>query len=71
MKIVTFTRDMRPWQKGQEAVLPDALAAKVVASGEATDPRPFPPQDVAPTRPVGTPTEQPQRKRYFTRRKAS
>jgi len=48
MKIVTFTRDMRPWQKGQDAVLPDDIARKVLASGEAENPRPFPPQDVAP-----------------------
>lgn len=48
MKIVTFTTDMRPWQKGADAVLPDSDADRLVASGEATNPRPFPPQDVIP-----------------------
>lgn len=69
MKIVTFTRDMRPWQKGEDAVLPDALAAKVIASGEAKDSRPFPPPDVAPAVPVGIEIVRP-RRGYLTRKRA-
>jgi hypothetical protein len=67
MKIVTFTRDMRPWQKGQDAVIPDELAAKVVASGEAENPRPFPPEDVAPAAPVAAPPAP--ARRYITRKR--
>lgn len=48
MKIVRFTTDMAPWQKGQDAALPDSVADRLVKSGEAEDPRPFPPQDIKP-----------------------
>ncbi len=44
MKIVTFTRDMRPYQAGHEAYLPDDVADRLVAAGDATDPRVFPPR---------------------------
>lgn len=43
MKTVTFTRDMRPWRKGDAVPVPDELADKLVASGEAENPQPFPP----------------------------
>jgi len=59
---------MRPWRGGQDAVIPEALAAKLVASGEAKNSRPFPPPDVAPAIPVGT-TEVMRPKRYFTRKR--
>jgi hypothetical protein len=45
MRIVTLTRDMRPWHKGQDAVLPDALAAKLIKAGEATNEREYPPRE--------------------------
>jgi hypothetical protein len=61
--IVRATRDMRPWQKGEDRVLPDDLAAKLVKDGDAEDPRPFPPADVAP-RP---PAKAPRPRRYMTR----
>ncbi len=67
MQIVTLTRDMRPWRSGQDAVLPDEIAAKLVDSGEAKDPRPFPPPDMAPNNPVRDAQLQP--KRYFTRKR--
>jgi hypothetical protein len=69
MKIVKLTRDMRPWREGQDAVLPDDLADKLVKAGDAKDSRPFPPQDVAPAVPV---VAEPLLKRprpYFTRKR--
>lgn len=42
MKTVEFTTDIRPWQRGATAVLPDDVAGRLVASGEAVNPRPFP-----------------------------
>jgi hypothetical protein len=69
MKIVTIERNMRPWRAGQDAVLPDELADKLVKAGDAKDPRPYPPQDVAPAVPVtARPTLKPARP-YFTRNK--
>lgn len=61
MRIVNMTRDMRPWRKGEDAVLPEDMAAKLVKDGDASNSRPFPPPDVAPARPVVEP------KRYMTR----
>lgn len=69
MKIVRLTKDMHPWRGGQDAVLPDDLAAKVIASGEASDPRPYPPPDVAPAVPVGTKTLTLPRRGYQTRKR--
>lgn len=66
MQIVKLTRDMRPWQKGQDVVLPPAIAEKLIANGEAENPRPYPPPDVAPAVPVGV---APQPKRYMTRKR--
>lgn len=62
-KLVRLLRDMRPWGKGQDAVLPDDLAAKLVKEGDAADLRPFPPPDVAPSQPLLRP------KRYITRKR--
>ena len=66
MRIVTLTRNMRPWSSGQDAVLPDELAEKLIADGDAKNPRPFPPPDVAPAQKVEA-VMQP--KRYFTRKR--
>ncbi len=81
MRIVQLTRDLRPWRKGEDAVLPDDLASRLLKSGEATNARPFPPPDVAPATPVGSvspPVEAPKpdrparpilhRKNYMTRK---
>ncbi|HZP88650.1 MAG TPA: hypothetical protein VFB54_17710 [Burkholderiales bacterium] len=65
MKIVTLTRDMRPWRKGQDAVLSDELAKKLLKDGDAQNERPFPPPDVAPA--TAQPAFEP--KRYMTRGK--
>ncbi len=62
MKIVTLTRDMRPWRAGDRPVIPDAVAERLVANGDATDPRPFPPEDVA------GPQIRPPKGRYLTRK---
>ena len=35
MKLVTLTKDLRPWQAGSDAALPDALADQVIAAGDA------------------------------------
>lgn len=56
--IVRITKDLHPWRKGQDAVIAsDTLAAQLVKSGDAENPRPFPPPDVAPvqTRAVEAP----------------
>lgn len=69
-----MTRDMRPWRKGEDAVLPDEMAEKLLKAKEAENPRPYPPPDVAP------PPEEPPPKKdtppvlkgtrpYFTRNK--
>ena len=35
MKMVEFTRDMRPHKVGETRVVPDAVAARLIASGDA------------------------------------
>jgi hypothetical protein len=35
MKMVEFTRDMRPHRAGEKRVVPDAVAAKLIAAGDA------------------------------------
>jgi len=37
MKMVTLTKDMRPWRSGDRVPLPDAVADSIVASGEGKD----------------------------------
>lgn len=70
MRIVTLARDMRPHRAGDDRVLPDELAAALIASGDARDSRPFPPPDVAPAVAVGE-VKRPvlsAKQRYFTRK---
>ena len=57
MKLVTLTREMRPWCAGQDALLPADTADRLLAEGAATNPRdrfgkPLPPP----------PPEEPKRK---------
>lgn len=68
MRIVEMTRDMRPYAKGQDAVLPDDVAAKLLQEGDAKNPRPFPPPDVAPKNRVATQIP-PVKSSYMTRNK--
>jgi hypothetical protein len=68
VRVVELTRDMRPFRKGQDAVVPDDMAAQLVKDGDATKSRPFPPPDVAPQVPVGKPTQTVTQKRYMTRK---
>jgi hypothetical protein len=35
MKMVEFTRDMRPQRAGEKRVVPDTVAEKLIASGDA------------------------------------
>jgi hypothetical protein len=35
MKMVEFTRDMRPQRAGEKRVVPDAVAEKLIAEGSA------------------------------------
>jgi hypothetical protein len=51
-RIVKLTADLRPFRKGEDAVLPDEVAARLIKSGEATNSRPYPPSDVSPAIPV-------------------
>ncbi len=37
-----MTRDMRPYRENDTAVVPDDVAARMVAAGEAVDARPWP-----------------------------
>jgi hypothetical protein len=41
MKLVTLTKDLRPWRKNDRVPVPDALADKLVAEGDAVNPEPF------------------------------
>jgi hypothetical protein len=68
MRIVQMTRDLRPWAKGQDAVVPDGVAQKLLKDGDAADSRPFPPPDVAPAVPVG-PTRPQTKRGYMTRKR--
>jgi hypothetical protein len=45
MKVVQLTTDLKPWRRGDDAILPDELADKLVASGEGINPRPFNPKE--------------------------
>ena len=35
MKMVEFTRDMRPHRAGETRIVPDAMAEKLITSGDA------------------------------------
>jgi hypothetical protein len=60
---------MHPWRAGQDAVLPEALVKKLIASGEAKDPRPYPPPDVLPAAAEEKTPELKPSKPYFTRKR--
>ena len=70
-KLVEFTTDLRPWRKGDNVPVPDDLADRLVASGEAVNPRPFPtPEPSIADREIVRPPFQPEtkpRKRYLTK----
>lgn len=71
MKLVEFTRDMRPYRAGDAYALPDAAAAQLIAGGDA---RPAPGGDagLAPDDPPGArPAPVVQRARYLTRGKGA
>jgi hypothetical protein len=68
MRVVRILRNMRPWRAGQDAVLSDELAAKLIAAGDAEDSRPYPPPDVAPRVAVAAPLP-PTKGRYMTRKR--
>jgi hypothetical protein len=70
-RLVTMTRDLRPWRAGQDAVVPAAKAAELIENGDAENPRPYPPPDVAPAVAVGDePPPVLRRPRpYFTRKR--
>jgi len=40
---VTLNEDLRPWRKGDDIHVSDALARELVKKGEARNPRPFGP----------------------------
>lgn len=42
MKSVEMTRDLRPFHRGQRAVLDDTLADALLDSGDATNPEAWP-----------------------------
>ena len=68
MRIVQLTRDMRPnGRAGDDIVVPDAVAESLVKNKEATNPRPFPPPDVAPPQPAKPSLPAP--RRYATRKR--
>ncbi len=39
MRLVRMTRDMRPWQRGQDVALPDDAASQLLDEGAADNPR--------------------------------
>lgn len=59
MKLVEFTRDMRPYTKGDTCAVPDEVADRLVKDGEAVV-RPSVFDNAAP---------EPKRARYLTRRR--
>lgn len=73
MKTVDLTRDLRPWRQGDSVPLPDDLADRLVASGEARNPRPWPPREPSLaslpmlTTPLRPAEAAPRRKTYLTR----
>lgn len=69
MRVVKMTKSMRPYGAGDSAALPDDLAEKLIAAGEAEDSGPFPPPDVAPRVAVAAPLP-PHKGRYMIRKRA-
>ncbi len=41
MKLVTLTRDLRPWRENDRVPVPDKLADELVETGDARDPEVF------------------------------
>lgn len=68
MRVVTLTKALRPFGKGDKAVLPDEVAERLVKDGDATDSHPYPPPDVAPTKAAATAAMTPRRP-YLTRKR--
>lgn len=70
MRVVTMTRDLRPWRAGEDAFLPDEVAARLIESGDAKHMRPFPPGSgsEAPAHESVPDGERPRPRRYMTRR---
>lgn len=71
MRLVTMTKDLRPYRAGDPAVLSDELAAELIAADPpyAKDSRPYPPPDIAPD-PATLGIELPPKRGYFTRKRA-
>lgn len=73
MRLVTLTRDMRPYQAGHDAALPDALAEKLMSAGDATPSANeagagFQPDALQPQPDAPQPRNRLPRGRYFPRR---
>ena len=75
MKLVELTTDLRPWRRGDNVPVPDEMAERLLASGEAVNPRPWrgarEPQ-IADLPMLTTPLRQPDgkfkpRRRYLTK----
>ncbi len=65
---VELTADLRPWRKGDNVPLPDFLADKLVASGEAINPRPGLSTQLADVaEPAPTAPAAPRRRTYLTK----
>ena len=69
MKLVEFTRDMRPYRAGDPYALPDAMADQLIASGDARL-APGGNAGLAPDVPSGARPALLSPKRYLTRSKA-
>lgn len=72
MKLIELTTDLRPWRRGDNVPVPDALADKLVESGEAINPRPFPARepsivDLEIMKPPLPPESSKPRRRYLTK----
>lgn len=74
MRAVTMTKDMRPWRAGDRIPLPDDVADRLVASGDASDPSPWPGDGAPFTEMVGVrpdraelPAQRSSRQRYQTK----
>lgn len=70
MRLVTMTRDMRPYGAGHDVALPDDLAAKLIADGGATPAAAEKAANLRPDGPAAAPAPAPAapgRNRYLTR----
>ena len=70
MRMLTMTRDMRPYQAGHDYLFPDPAAKQLIDSGEATPAKAEKATKLAPD-PVPAPAPPPTppaRNRYITRR---